>query len=272
MRKILIGIAAVVLLMTIPAVLAQTSDPWTLEVIKPTANEIITTPIMNVHANAHGFHLDLRYAGTPNLADIGHYDELIDGMLIDMSGRPADTISMVGITPGPHILTLVPARNNHSEIMESAVNIPFTYAGPYFPQPGPYYFENPPSLMITSPANGSTVQGGSFDLTVDIQNFVLSAESYGKEMVDGVGHWQIYVDLPPMMMPCTCNHNDPGHMAHMMMMMTHLKTLSSSYSQDISLKGLAKNTYHTFTAILVDNQHMHVMPMVMDMVTLYVAS
>ncbi len=267
----MIGIIIVGMLLAIPAVTAGTPQNWTLQVLSPKPNDIITTPYLNIHVNAHGYHFDVRYAGTANLLNIGHYDELIDGRLIDMSGRAADSISMVGITPGPHILTLVPAQNNHSELMESAVNIPFTYAGPFLPQPGPFTFPDPPSLMITSPANGSTVHGGSFDITVDIQNFVLSSESYGKEMVDGVGHWQIYVDLPPMM-NCTCNHSDPGHTVHMMMMMTHLKTLASTNTQQVYLKGLTPKTYHTFTAILVDNQHMPLMPMVMDMITVYVAS
>ncbi len=268
-KEKIIGMILVGILISLPVSIAE-SENWTLQVLSPDQDDTIITPNLDIHANVHGYILDVRYAGTPNLPNIGHYDELIDGRLIDMSGKAADTISMVGITPGPHILTLVPARNNHSELMEHAVNISFTYAGPFLPQPGPYTFENPPSITITSPANGSTVQGGSFDLTVDIQNFVLSVESYGKELVDGVGHWQIYVDLP--MMNCTCNHSDPAHMEHMRMMMAHLKTASATNTQQVYLKGVEPKMYHTFTAILVDNQHMPLMPMAMDMITLYVAS
>ena len=244
------------------------SENWHLNVLFPTPNYVVTTPNLYLHVNPIGYRFDIRYAGTPNLPTIGHYDQLIDGRLIDMSGKSTDLISMVGITPGFHILTLVPARNNNTELLESAIDIPFMYAGPFLPQPGPFSYENPPSISILSPLNGTTINGGSFEMTVDIQNFFLSEESYGKEIVAGVGHWQIYIDLP--MMNCSCDPNDPMHMQHMMMMLTHLKTRSSSSDQQISLKGVSSNMNHNFTTILVDNQHMPLMPMVMDTITLYI--
>lgn len=272
MRKLIIGIIIVTMLLTIPTLtMAKIPDGWSLQVITPKPNDIITTSYLNIQVTAKGFRLDTRYAGTSNLPRVGHYNKLIDGQLIDMSDKQNDKISMVGITQGPHILTLVPAQNDHTELLERAVNIPFIYAGPNLQQPGPFLFNDTPSLMITSPINGSTVRGESFHMTVDISNFVLSKKSMGKEMVEGVGHWLIYVDLPPMMMNCSCDHTNPEHMQHMMEMMTHLKAMAGTNSQKISLKGLEPNMYHTFTAILVDNQHMHIMPMVMDMVTVYFA-
>ena len=271
MNKILFVILVISTIIVVQVATVTSSEDWSLKVIYPQQNSMVNTPYLYIRLNARDFRFDIRYAGTQNFPDVGHYDKIIDGRLIEMSGRQNDAISMVGITPGLHLLTLVPARNNNTELTESAVDIPFTYTGAFLPQPGPFYFDNPPSLAITSPANGTTVEG-AFYMQVDIQNFVLSGESFGKELVDGVGHWQIYVDLHHSMMNCTCEHGDPAHMEHMMMMLTHLKAEASTYSQQVYLKGLEPNMYHNFTAILVDNQHMHVMPMVMDTVSLYVSS
>lgn len=214
--------------------------PWTLKVISPTPDMVVTGDELPVSVETQGYTLDARYAGTPNLPDSGHYHIILDGHLIDMAESSTDAVSMVGVQPGPHMLTLVPSRNDHSEIMEGAVNVSFTYAGPFLPQPGPFTYQNPPSIMITSPTADSTVSGESFVMTADIKNFELSGESYGKENVDGVGHWHIFVD-PDM----------SDHMA----MMASMKTMADAPSQKVFLAGLTPGK-HTFVALLVDNMHM----------------
>jgi hypothetical protein len=191
---------------------------------------------------ANNYQFDSRYAGTPNLPTIGHYHEILDGRLIDMSPTTDpqhDTISMVGVATGPHVLTIVPARNDHSMIMQNAVNIPFIYAGPFLLQPGPFTFNNPATISIVPPTS-NIVKGNSFVLTVNIQNFVLSGESFGKELVAGVGHWHIF--LAP---PGTLSLPEMGTML----------TMASTSSQKVYLTGVTPG-WHTFSAVLVDNQHM----------------
>ncbi|MGV8968388.1 MAG: hypothetical protein ACOH2F_19150 [Cellulomonas sp.] len=237
-------------------------DQISLRVLEPTSGQVVTDAIMAVYVRTAGFQLDARYAGTPVVPGIGHFHTIIDGHLIDMSpsvrNGNRDTISMVGLQPGAHILTVVPAGNDHMEVMAAAVSVPFTYAGPYLPEPVGYIGTETPSIALVGPADGSTIQGSSFSLTADIKNFVLCGDCYGKQNVAGEGHWHIFVDLPMGAM-------DP------MSMMPHMMTMASDATQAFSLKGLASGP-HTFTAVLVGNDHMPLMSMAMASVTLNVRS
>jgi hypothetical protein len=175
-------------------------------------------------------------------------DDTINGTLHPLQDPTRDTMSMVGVTPGRHVLTLVPANNNHSMIMPKAVMVPFLYAGPFRPQPAGYTGTGTPSIAITSPAAGSTVSGRSFTITAKVTNFVLCGECYGKKLVVGEGHWHIFLDKV--------------NMAHML-------TMASGSTQTVPLQGVTPGK-HTFIALLVDNHHMPIKPMVMTTVALLV--
>lgn len=233
-----------------------------LTVVEPAVGEVVTDSVMPIYVRWAGFQLDARYAGTPLIPGVGHFHTIIDGHLIDMSpsvrNGNRDTISMVGVQPGSHVLTVVPAWNDHSEVMSAAVNVPFTYAGPFLPEPAGYTGTEAATIALVSPAPGSTIRGSSFTLTADIRNFVLCGDCYGKPNVAGEGHWHIFVDLPMGAM-------DP------MSMMPHMMTMASDATQTVSLKGLNSGP-HTFTAVLVGNDHMPVMPMAMASVTFNVRS
>jgi len=226
-----------------------------LKVLSPTTGEVVTTPTLALNVVAVGYKLDAAFAGTPNLPHIGHYHEILDGRLVDMTplhNPNSDTISMVDVAPGPHILTIVPANNDHSMIMSAAVNIPFTYAGPFLPPPAPVVFPNPPTVAITSPTNGATVAGSSFFMTVSLNNFGLCGDCFGKDNITGVGHWHIFLDQP---------------------IMSHMLTMAGDVTQEVSLKAIPPG-WHTFYAILVSDQHMPFMgvPSSMTSVSLYVVN
>ncbi len=207
-----------------------------LTVLSPTPGQVITGPLP-IHVLASGYRLDARYAGTPVTDDVGHYHEILDGNLVDMTpyhDPTHDTIPMVGVTVGPHVLTLVPARNDHSMIWSAHVDIPFTYAGPYLPEPAGYTGTGAPAITITAPADGSTVRGSSFSMTANITNFVVCGECFGKADVAGEGHWHIFLDQP---------------------MMSNMLTMAGGPTQEVSLKGVAPG-WHTFWAVLVTNHHM----------------
>lgn len=254
MRRLAIaGVGLVTALAAAVALPAATTVPATaseyllgngsvsLNVLEPTPGQVITGPTLPLQVQSVGYRLDARYAGTPDLTYVGHYHEILDGNLVDMT--PArdpnnDTISMVGVTPGPHMLTIVPAANDHSMVWSAAVNISFIYAGPYLAPPAPAYFPNPPAISILSPVNGATVQG-SFDITANVSNFVLCGECFGKANIDGVGHWHIFVDQP---------------------MMANMKTMAGGTTQAVALQGITPG-WHTFYAVLVNNHHMPFMDM-----------
>lgn len=234
-----------------PATNGLSAGNVSLTALAPTPNQVVTGAELKLHVLARGYRLDASYAGTPVLPNIGHYHEIIDNKLIDMTplqNPTRDAISTVGLTPGKHVLTLVPARNDHSMIMSKAVMVPFFYKGPYRPQPVGYTGGGTPSISIVSPAAGATVSGKSFTLKANVRNFVLSLDSYGKKLVAGEGHWHIFVDKV--------------NMAHML-------TMAAGDTQTVPLKGI-KPGKHTFYALLVNNQHMPIKPMVMSAVSLVV--
>ncbi len=237
-------------------------DRIAIRVLEPTRGQVVTDATMAVTVRVSGFQLDARFAGTPVKEGVGHFHTIIDGHLIDMSpsvrNGNRDTISMVGITPGEHVLTVVPARNDHQEVTAAAVSVPFTYAGPFLSEPAGYTGTEPASITLTGPAGGSTVQGSSVTLTADIKNFILCGDCYGKPNAAGEGHWHIFIDLPA------------GAMTPMAMM-PFMKTMASDPSQAVSLKGLSAGP-HTFTAVLVGNDHMPFMPTAMASLTLNVRS
>ena len=224
-----------------------------LNVLLPAPGEAITTSTLPLQLIASGYRVDARYAGTADLAYVGHYHEILDGSLIDMTplrDGNRDTVSMLGVASGPHVLTLVPANNDHNVVMPAAVNIPFTYAGPYLPLPPPARFADPPSISITSPANGSTVQGSSFYMSANATNFELCQECFGKANIAGVGHWHIFLDQPTM---------------------AHMLTMAGGTTQEVSLVAVTPG-WHTFYAVLVNDHHMPFtgVPTTMSSVRLYV--
>jgi hypothetical protein len=87
----------------------------------------------------------------------------LDGRLIDMSPTADpqhDKISLVGVVPGLHGLTIVPARNDHSMIMANAVMVPFYYAGAFLPQPTCSTCNGPATINIVPPTR-NIVKGNS---------------------------------------------------------------------------------------------------------------
>jgi hypothetical protein len=224
-----------------------------LNVLVPTPNEVVTGTVLPIQVLANGYRIDARYAGTPNQPTVGHYHEILDGNLVDMTPYQdgnRDTMPMVGVTHGLHTLTLVPASDDHSTITSAAINIPFYYEGPYLPEPAGYIGSGSPGITITAPADGSTVQGSSFTMTASFTNFVMCGQCFGKPLVAGEGHWHIFLDQVDL---------------------AHMLTMGSDTSQTVSLKGVTQG-WHTFYAVLVDNHHMPIMPMTMTAENLYVQS
>ncbi len=72
-------------LLVVPARAATYGDDWHLKVFAPTPYQVVTGPYLAIHAQSINYQLNSRYAGTPNLPTIGHYHEILDGKLIDMS-------------------------------------------------------------------------------------------------------------------------------------------------------------------------------------------
>jgi len=107
-----------------------------------------------------------------------------------------------------------------------------------------------PSITIVSPKPGATVKG-SFTVRVQIKNYRASCALFGKPNLDGYGHWHLNLDAAT------------GGMMGMGAMMG----MSCTNTIHASTAGLMPGSTHTLIALLVDNQHVPLMPLVASRVT-----
>ena len=190
------------------------------------------------------------------MAGFGHYHIELDKSLVNMYCTPAiAVISMQNVKPGTHTITVIPAQNDHAEITVNAKSVTFNYQ-PTNPLPTitDAAFSGTKSIQILSPARGSTLKG-DFDVMVQVTNFNVSCDLFGKPDVTGYGHWHLNWD------------SDTGAMMGMgtMVGMVCTKTFHAS------ITGL-KPGRHTLIALLVDNGHAPFNPDVSDKIEVNVAS
>src|SRR5258708_38283160 len=96
---------------------------------------------------------------------------VLDQSRVNMFCAPAATISLQNVTPGMHILTAVPALNDHTEVEENANAISFDYEPAHvLPAIANATFAAAPAITILSPKNGDTVSG-SFAVIVKVVNY-----------------------------------------------------------------------------------------------------
>jgi len=176
----------------------------------------------------------------------GHYHVLLDGSLINMFCTPAAVVSLQNVKPGMHTLTVVPALDDHAQVDANARSIMFDYA-PATPLPAlaDMMGMGKPSITIVSPAPGATVSG-SFTVRVQVKNYDLSCALFGKPNLDGWGHWHLNLD------------SATGGM----MGMGGMTGMSCTDTIQVSTSGLKPGSTHTLIALLVDNEHVPLMPMI----------
>jgi hypothetical protein len=193
-------------------------------------------------------------AGKPNMAGFGHYHVLLDKALVDMFCTPQAKISMQNVKPGAHTLEVVPALDDHAEVMENATSIKIDYK-PTNPLPEISGAQSSakPSITILSPKPGQTVSG-SFDVAVRISNFHPSCSLMGKPDVPDYGHWHVNLD------------STGGPMMGMGTMMG----MSCSNVFHASTQGLKAGQTHTIIALLTDDGHAPLMPAIEDSVTVHI--
>jgi hypothetical protein len=209
-----------------------------VRVLAPHAQQIVTGNSVTGRVAISHFKIDCTLAGTPNRRGVGHYHVELDHALINMfCGRTAH-VSLRDVRPGRHLLSFIPAANDHAEDMKAAKKVSFVYRPSHpLPQARPLHFPGKPSIRILSPRNGATVRK-SFNFVVAVRNFRLSCALYGKPGVKGWGHWHANVDAT----------------TRGMMGMATMLGMSCGRSFHVSLAGIKPGT-HRFIAILEDNMH-----------------
>lgn len=200
---------------------------------KITANEVI------LKVAAAGYELTCDLAGKPTQEGKGHYHVELDKSLVNMYCGPEARVSLQNVKPGKHTLTVVPAQNDHAEVMANSASVTIDYQpSAAAPEIKDVTAPGKPSIKIVSPKDGDTVSG-KFDIIVEVQNFNLSCDLYGKPAVAGYGHWHLNLDTTD---------------GPMMGMMT-MAGMSCEKVFHASTAGLAPGSTHTLIALLTDNGH-----------------
>ena len=148
-------------------------------------------------------------------------------------------MSMQNVSPGQHMIEVVPAQDDHTEIMGNAEEMPFTYqpsnALSQITQPGA---TGKPAITILSPKDGATLSG-TFTVKVAFTNFKPACDLMGKPDVPGYGHWHVNVDS----------------MSGPMMGMGTMLGMSCTGTFRGTTVGLQPGSTHTLFALLTDNGH-----------------
>ncbi len=219
-------------------------------ITSPAAGSTITDNEITVNVEAAGFELACDQAGKPVAEGVGHYHVLLDKSLIDMYCTPEATVSLQNVEPGVHELEVVPAINDHAEVLDNAEVLEFDYqpSNP-LPEITDATTSGAPSIKIVSPKPGDVVSG-DFDVVVEFENFTPSCALYGKPGVAGFGHWHVNLDT------------DTGPMMGMGTMLG----MSCETVFHASTAGLNAGDTHSVIALLVDNGHAPFNPGIKDTV------
>jgi ribosomal protein L24E len=205
---------------------------------KVTGNEVV------LQVATSGFDMTCDLAGKPIQEGKGHYHVEIDKSLVNMYCAPEAKISLQNVKPGKHTFTVIPAQDDHAEVHENAASVEIEYAPTAaLPEIKDATTVAKPTITIVSPKAGDTVSG-KFDVVVEVKNFNLSCDLFGKPGVAGYGHWHLNLDSTsgPMM--------GMGTMAGM----------SCENVFHASTEGLQSGSTHTLIALLLDNGHAPLSP------------
>lgn len=226
------------------------ADEMKISVRSPADGARITRDQVTLQVATAGFQARCDLAGKPNQPGTGHYHVLRDKSLVNMYCSDKATVSLAGIKAGRHTLTVVPAQNDHAEIAHNATSVAVDYA-PSQPKALPQAAApaGPPSIEIVSPKAGKVVSG-TFDVTIRVSHFDLTCDEMGKPGVTGQGHWHLNLDT----------------MEGPMMGMMTMAAMSCERTLKASTAGLQPGSTHRLIALLADNGHAPLMPVIADSV------
>jgi len=209
-----------------------------VDFVSPEPGLVLTGNALAFEIETSGFTNACDTAGKPVAEGQGHYHVLLDGALINMFCTTRGSVSMQNVPPGEHVLEVLPAQNDHAEVHDNAVELPFTYEAS---NPLPEITEpvtGTPGIEILEPQDGATLSG-DFDVRVRIENYEDSCALLGKPDVLGYGHSHVNLDS----------------MAGPRMGMGTMLGMACTNTFHASTVGLVAGTTHTLFALVTDNGH-----------------
>ena len=224
--------------------LPKYADAYKTKVVTPASDVTVTTNEITVRVDAVGFAPSCNRAGKAPKVGTGHYHVLLDKSLVNMYCTPDATVSLQNVKVGKHTLEVVPALNDHAEVMMGGSELAFDYEPAVPLAPITDVSGNAtPTIEIVSPKPGDVVTG-DYDVVVKTTNWRNSCDLYGKPGVLGYGHWHVNLDTT----------GGP------MMGMGTMQGMSCTNVFHASTLGLTSGVKHTIIALLVDNGHAPLMP------------
>jgi hypothetical protein len=178
-------------------------------------------------------------AGKENRANTGHWHLYLDDSLIDMVTDTEYDLSLVNLETGEHTLRAVPALNDHTELTDSAQVDEATFDWDPDVPPAEVRgtnFDGEPELEILTPDDGEVVARDSrFNITIDVENFRLNRDLFGKPDLEGYGHWHLNLE------------GSDGELGGMI-------SMGTSETISVPTHGLDPGV-HTFVVTLTGNSH-----------------
>ena len=146
---------------------------------------------------------------------------------------------MQNVAPGTHMVAVVPAQNDHAEVLDNETEIEFSYE-PKDPLPEitASNGSGAPSIEILAPEDGVTLSG-DFTVKVAFTNFNPACGLLGKPDVAGYGHWHVNLDS----------------MTGPMMGMGTMLGMACTETFHGTTQGLGAGETHTLFALLTDDGH-----------------
>jgi hypothetical protein len=177
-----------------------------IRVVSPSG--MVTVPLNGkfpIQVSVSGIKLDMGAMGRKNVPGQGHYHFYVDCIPSAAYTRPNNfggcwagavasertvfdlSTSHVKITPGPHVLFLALAQNDHILYPAPPAAILFRVVKPSV------------SIQLLSPTRPVTVRpNGVIPIHVQVRGVTLDARAMGRKNVAGEGHYHFYVDcIPP---------------------------------------------------------------------------
>jgi hypothetical protein len=151
-----------------------------IEIMKPDDEAYFYGGELMVEVSVDGFLMNGSAIGGNNTAGEGHWHLYINGDLI--GPYTGSMVTLTDLPAGYHELKVMLVNNDHSPVMPYAMDMVM------------FHLLSIPTIEITSPDNGTNIEGTSLSLEVEVMNFMLNSSAIGGENMAGEGHYHIYVN------------------------------------------------------------------------------
>lgn len=151
-----------------------------IDIVKPMDGDFFYGGDLTVEVSIDGFLMNASAIGGNNTVGEGHWHLYINGDLI--GPYTSSIVALNDLPAGHHELKVMLVNNDHSPVMPEAMDMLMFHLLPV------------PAIEITSPENGTVIEGTTLELEVEVTDFILSASAVGEANMAGEGHYHIYIN------------------------------------------------------------------------------